>query len=168
MAPPWRISLPPGGEPPPLFPVPLNAAPHFAVSSRIDATNCSVDPDLAGKLIARANEDLWSALKEPLVQFIEDWRKNCSLVDLLRFIVLSGRSEFEDIVWEYISTLEDKYQRGPLAVNHHINPRILGDDWRAKISDLEEKNRRSLLYELAYDGGEAGIRMAVENCVRGS
>lgn len=131
-------------------------------AARFVCETVGVDPEFSGQMIARVSEEVWGLVQGPISRFIEDWRAHGHLVDVISFILLTGRPEFEEVVWEYLSKFDEKHHDVRFSWDRRFDPRVLGEDWHRRISGLGDENRRMLAYELAYNGGEVGIGYAFD------
>ena len=130
---------------------------HNGAAARLVLETLGVDPSFAARMIARADERVWKRVENNVCKFVRDWPSNNKREEILRFVVLSGRPEFQDIIWLFLSDDNYGYHRFDLSVGGSLDPRVLGGDWHSKTKQLNEEIRRLLVHDLAFDGGELGV-----------
>ncbi len=122
----------------------------------------SVDPMLAAEMIFNSTEQVWSEVKAEVVGFAERWHEPNHVDRALRFMILTGRSDFAETVWPLVSNTDSQIQLRALRAAPRFRPSVLGTDVVALVASLEEEQRRTLISEIAVHGGIEGIELATE------
>jgi hypothetical protein len=122
-----------------------------------------IDPMLAATMINRATVEAWVSIAEPVSRFAAAWYSSDDRDRAFRFMAVTGRHEFAEPLWEIIANKE-AYDRsaGPGFV--WLAPAALGPNAQTQYAQLPADQRRSLLWDLALYGGQAGIDFAINAC----
>ncbi len=121
-----------------------------------------IDPMLAAEIIYRSCGDVWKEVKDGIIAFINRWHRPGTVDRAVRFMVMTGRPEFQSRIWPLISSADSQIQLSSLRVAQRFRPSVLGSDVRSKIAALPEETRASLLGEIAYRSGIDGMDLATE------
>src|SRR5262249_31388680 len=78
----------------------------------------------------------------------------------VRFMITSGRPEFDDLVWPLITNANDQIQLSALRAARRFRPSVLGREAPKRIAALPTKIRKNLLHEIAIRGGMEGLDLA--------
>jgi hypothetical protein len=122
-----------------------------------------IDPLLAAEIIHRATAEVWALIAEPVTSFATEWFDSGDRVRAFRFMMMTGRPEFAEPVWEVIRNKE-RYDQGATFASGWFDPSVLGPDGHADYAQLPADQRRSLLWDLALHGGQDGIDFVVKAC----
>jgi nucleotide-binding universal stress UspA family protein len=121
----------------------------------------AIDPMLAAQMIQSATSETWDLIAPGMIRFALDWSHSGDYDRAFRFMIMSGRPEFADQIWEIIGK-PAIYEMS--FVSHQITPSVLGPNGHARYAQLPPDRRRALLWDLTLYGGEDGIEFALEAC----
>ncbi|RAN32637.1 NACHT domain-containing protein [Hyphomonas pacifica] len=127
---------------------------------------CGIDVAFAGKLIGVLGNEAWQSISGAIISFVEDWAKEADPEAVFDFMISTGRADFSERVWKDLEQNDDHRRRGGLTGRRPFNPAILGTDWKDRFNALPDENRRSVIHDLCYMGGEAGLRSGFELALR--
>lgn len=119
-----------------------------------------VDPILAGEMIFRSTEEVWSQIASTIQGLVARWHAPGTVDRALRFMLTSGRSEFLDTVWPLITNENDQISLKALRNCRRFRPSILGKDAEKRIKALSPHVRIVLLSEMASHSGIDGLDLA--------
>ena len=68
-----------------------------------------IDPMLAAEMIYRSSTDVWNEVKEEMIAFGDRWHQPGSVDRAVRFMIMTGREEFEPWVWPLISGTDSQF-----------------------------------------------------------
>jgi hypothetical protein len=152
---------------------PWEEAVLFAVerSARGEATDvvaCSaairaafeVDPVLAGEMIFRATDEVWTLIGTEIRSLAEQWHAPGKVDRAVRLMIASGRPEFGELLWPLISHANTQVHLPALRAAKRFRPSVLGKDAPARIAALPPEIRKNVLHEIASRGGIDGLDLA--------
>ena len=116
-----------------------------------------VDPFLAAEMIFRSSESVWSQIAAETQELISRWHTPGKVDRSVRFMLVSGRPEFIDLIWPLITNDNDQISLSALRNCKQLRPSIFGKDAKAKIKALSPKVRKLLLTEMASRSGMDGL-----------
>jgi len=119
-----------------------------------------VDPLLAGEMIFRGNDAVWSRITGTVTERIRRWHKQGRVDRAVRFMIASGRPEFVDLVWPLISNENNQVRLHAFRASRRFRPSILGGDAVRKIQALPVEIRKSVLHEIANNSSVDGMELA--------
>lgn len=119
-----------------------------------------VDPMLAAEMISRSTDQVWARIDERIQALVRAWYGEAGQGRPLRFMVMTGRPEFHDIVWPLISDENHQVSLPALRAGKRFHVAQLGPDAASKIAALSSSAREVLLHELVMHGGIDGIELA--------
>jgi hypothetical protein len=120
----------------------------------------TIDPMLAAEMIYRATDTVWQRVSQTVREFVQEWHVSGVLDRAVRFMVLSGRREFRDIVWSFISSENRNTRLGALRSSNVFRPSVLGEESKRDIESLPVELRSSIAAEIAINGGVDGLQLA--------
>jgi hypothetical protein len=120
-----------------------------------------IDPRLAAAMIRTATMETWKLISGRIEQFVARWAADGDFNRAFHFMIMTGRSEFAERVWDGITTKGLLENRSAPA---WFPPSVLGANGHARYFALPEAMRRALLWELTLNGGQEGIEFAIEVC----
>ncbi|RIJ23256.1 hypothetical protein D1224_02965 [Henriciella barbarensis] len=121
-----------------------------------------MDPEFAAKMMSRLSDAAWDGIRDDVQRFVRAWRRKDPGVEVLSFMVGTGRSEFAETIFEDLASEKERRRERQLTRRGGFHPDVLGPDWSAKAEGLSRSQRRILVHDLAYSGGDRGLDMAIE------
>lgn len=121
-----------------------------------------VDPMLAAEMIHRSSPEVWEVLKLEVISFVNRWHHPRSVDRALRFMIISGQSDFASLIWPLISEGSDSNCYDALRIAPRFRPSVLGEDAIKLITALPTKRRASVVSEIASRSGFDGMKLAAE------
>jgi hypothetical protein len=121
-----------------------------------------IDPMLAAEMIYRASPAVWENVKVDIIAFVNRWHRSETVDRAVRFMIKTGRPEFESRIWPLASNAESQVQLPTLRTAQRFRPSVLGPDLRSKIAALPETTREQLLALIASESGVDGMDLATE------
>jgi hypothetical protein len=121
-----------------------------------------VDPMLAAEMIYRSSAAVWELVKADIIAFVDRWYHPGTVDRAVRFMIMTGRPEFEPRVWPLASNANSQIQLPTLRTAPRFRPSVLGHDLRSKIAALPEGSREHLLALVASESGVDGMDLATE------
>ena len=119
-----------------------------------------VDPILAGEMIFRATDDVWTPISDRVRGFIDKWHTPGKVDRAVRFMITSGRPEFGDLVWPVITHEDNQIHLAALRAARRFRPSLLGSDAPKRIAALPPEVRKNVLHEIAMQSGMDGLDLA--------
>ncbi|HKS76586.1 MAG TPA: hypothetical protein VJQ82_25455, partial [Terriglobales bacterium] len=119
-----------------------------------------VDPILAAEMIFRSTDDVWSFIGTKIGDLVRKWHTPGKVDRAVRFMITSGRPEFEDLVWPLVTNANDQIQLAALRAARRFRPSVLGRDAPKRIGALPAEIRTNLLHEIAMNSGADGLDLA--------
>lgn len=119
-----------------------------------------VDPILAADMIFRATDDVWTPISTAVRDFVARWHAPGKLDRAVRFMITSGRSEFDELLWPLLTHENDQVHLGALRAGHRFRPSVLGSNAADRIAALPPKIRKNVLHEIASNSGMEGLDLA--------
>jgi hypothetical protein len=120
----------------------------------------AVDPMLAAEMIFRVTDETWQIVNADIVAFATRWHSTGHVDRAIRFMVTTGRSDFESYVWPLASNLHSQVQLPTLRSAERFRPAVLGLNIDTKVAALPEETRRRLLGQIAVESGVDGLDLA--------
>lgn len=120
-----------------------------------------IDPMLAGAMIQRSAEAVWTQVGGETEAFARAWHASHRSDRALRFMMTTGRPEFADIIRPFLTQRGAGRHFHVLRLPDRFHPRVLGADAEAFLTGLGPENRGEVLAEIADRGGVVGIDFAV-------
>jgi hypothetical protein len=153
----------PGWEEPILF-----AVERLARGDRQQMAACgnailaafAVDPILAAEMIFHSTGTVWAPIAGKVRGLIARWHTPGMVDRAVRFMLVSGRPEFFDLVWPLIAHENEQISLAALRNCRRFRPSILGKNAEQKIKGLAPKTRIVLLSEIASHSGMDGLDLA--------
>jgi hypothetical protein len=116
-----------------------------------------VDPLLAAEMIFHSAEQVWAPIAAPIQDLLARWHLRGEIDRALRFMLVSGRPEFFDFVWPFITNDNKQISLEALRNCRRFRPSVLGKDVEQKIKALPPKARVVLLDEIAMHCAMDGL-----------
>ena len=120
-------------------------------------TAFGVDPMLAAEMICRSSEDVWNRVRATIMDLVLRWHEPGRVDSAVHFMITSGREEFLEFVWPLITDEDTQVHLKALRAGARFRPSILGSDAANRIAALAPALRRTLVGEMAYNGGMDGL-----------
>lgn len=121
-----------------------------------------IDPMLAAEMIYRSSAEVWEIVRPEVMAFVNRWHRPGKVDRAVRFMIMTGRPEFEPRIWPLASSENTQVQLPTLRIAPRFRPAVLGNDLRVKIGALPERTREHLLALIASESGVDGMDLAVE------
>ena len=121
-----------------------------------------VDPMLAAEIIHRSSEGVWTHVREEIAERVRRWHVPGKVDRAVRFMVKSGQAEFLDDVWPLITHENQQLQLTALRIGGRVRCSIFGGDAVDRLKALPNRERKTLLVELAYESEADGLRLVSE------
>lgn len=121
-----------------------------------------IDPMLAAEMIYRSSPAVWANVSADITAFVNRWHRPGGVDRAVRFMIMTGRPEFEPLIWPLASSADTQTQLPTLRIAPRFRPAVLGTDIRPKISALPEPTREHLLSLIASESGVDGMDLATE------
>jgi hypothetical protein len=121
-----------------------------------------IDPMLAAEMIYRASRAVWEIVKADIIAFVNRWHRPGTVDRAVRFMIMTGRPEFESRVWPLASSADSQVQLPTLHTAPRFRPSVLGPDLGSKVRALPEATREHLLGSIASESGVDGMDLATE------
>ena len=121
-----------------------------------------IDPMLAAEMIYRASPAVWGIVKACIMAFVDRWHRPGTVDRAVRFMIMTGRPEFEPRIWPLASSANSQVQLPTLRTAPRFRPSVLGPDFRSKVAALPEETRGHLLGSIASESGVDGMDLATE------
>ena len=122
----------------------------------------AIDPMLAAEMIYRSSELVWNAVKVIIFTFVDRWHHAGTVDQAVRFMIMTGRPEFEARIWPLATSADARIQLPTLRNAPRFRPSVLGSNLRSKIAALPEAIRESLVSLIASESGVDGMDLASE------
>jgi NACHT C-terminal Alpha/Beta 2 len=133
-----------------------------AVVARAIGLALPIDPMLAAEMIYRSSPGVWEIVKADILAFANRWHHPGTVDRAVRFMIMTGRSEFASHVWPLASNADSQIQLPALRTAPRFRPSVLGPDLHSKIAELPEPTREHLLALIASESGVDGMDLATE------
>ena len=121
-----------------------------------------VDPMLSAEMIYRSSPAVWEIVKADIIAFVDRWYRPATVDRAVRFMIMSGKPEFEPRVWPLASNANTQIQLPTLRTAPRFRPSVLGPDLHSKVAALPEATREHLLSLIASESGVDGMDLATE------
>jgi hypothetical protein len=121
-----------------------------------------IDPMLAAEMIYRAAPAVWQIVKPDIIGFVDRWHCPGMVDRAVRFMIMTGRPEFESRIWPLASSANSQVQLPTLRAAPRFRPAVLGPDFRSKVAALPEETREHLIGSIASESGVDGMDLATE------
>jgi len=121
-----------------------------------------IDPMLAAEMVFRSSSAIWEILSTEIIAFVDRWDHPGTGDRAVRFMIMTGRPEFQARIWPLASSEDTQIQLPTLRSAPRFRPSVLGPDARTKIAVLPEKTRERLVALIASEGGVDGMDLATE------
>jgi hypothetical protein len=122
----------------------------------------AIDPMLAAEMIYRASVATWEIIKIDILAFVDRWHRPGNVDRAIRFMIMTGRPEFESRIWPLVASSDSQVQLPTLRTAPRFRPSVLGPDVRSKVATLPETTRQNLIGEIASESGVDGMDLAAE------
>ena len=116
-----------------------------------------VDPILAAEMVFRSTDEVWQRISEPVQLFVGRWHIPEELDRSLRFMLTSGRPEFRDLVWPFVTHENNQISLPALRSAKRFRTSVLGPNAEEEILALPLEQRETLLSEIVHNSGMDGL-----------
>ncbi len=121
-----------------------------------------IDPILAAVMLERADDLVWGKVRDGVLAFIERWHCPGELDRAVRFMVASGKPDFAQAIWPFVSNTERQTQFGLFGLIDRFHPSVLGVDCAIHLGEMPTAQRLIAFPEIARNSGFDGLELAVE------
>jgi hypothetical protein len=121
-----------------------------------------IDPVLAAVMLERADDLVWRKVRDEVLAFIERWHRPGELDRAVRFMVASGKPDFAQAIWPFVSSTERQTQFGLFGLIDRFHPSVLGVDCAIQLGQMPTAQRLIAFPEIARNSGFDGLELAVE------
>ena len=121
-----------------------------------------VDPLLAAEMIFHSTEQVWASIAATIQDLVARWHVRGEVDRALRFMLVSGRPEFFEFVWPFITNDNEQISLEVLRNCRRFRPSVLGKDAEEKIKSLPPKARVVLLDEIAMHSAMDGLDLVTD------
>jgi hypothetical protein len=121
-----------------------------------------VDPLLAAEMIFHSTEQVWDPIAATIQDLVARWHVRGEIDRALRFMLVSGRPEFFEFVWPFITNDSEQISLEALRNCRRFRPSVLGKDAERKIRALPPKARVVLLDEIAMHSAMDGLDLVTD------
>ena len=101
-------------------------------------------------------------LSADILAFIDRWHRPGTADRAVRFMIMTGRPEFEARIWPLVESEDLQIHLEALRIAPRFRPSVLGPDVRSKIASLPEATRENVIAEIASESGVDGMDLAAE------
>ncbi|QEZ63928.1 hypothetical protein D4N37_14485 [Pseudomonas protegens] len=122
----------------------------------------SIDPILAAVMLERADDLVWQKVRDRVLIFIERWHSPGEIDRAVRFMVATGKPDFAQTIWPFVSNTNDQIQFALFRVSDRFNPGVLGVDSAIRLRTLPAAQRLIAFPEIASNSGFDGLELAAE------
>jgi hypothetical protein len=131
------------------------------VANAILAT-IGIDPMLAADMIYRSSEEVWRRVETEVTAFAGCWHQAGKIDRAIRFVIMSGRPEFAELVWPFIETKDNQSYLQALRHVPRVRPSVLGADRERRLAALPSDVRSDVLGEIAGNSEMDGMELATK------
>jgi hypothetical protein len=131
-----------------------------AVAATVDET-LGIDALLAAAMLCRASDAVWALARDRVRRVVHRWHIPGKVDRAVRFMIVSGKPEFAELVWPLISSDNNQIQFRTLRLADRFRPSVLGADAEARLRALPTPQREIALHEIASQSGFDGMDLAV-------
>lgn len=124
-----------------------------------------IDPILAAVILERADDLVWQEVRDHVLIFIERWHSPGELDRAVRFMVASGKPDFAQAIWPFVSNTDDQIQFGLFRLIDRFHPSALGVDSVTRLREMPTAQRLIAFPEIASNSGFDGLELAAELAV---
>ncbi len=125
-------------------------------------TALEVDPMLAADMVWRASDNVWHRVGRSIADFVDRWHTPGRVDRAVRFMIVSGREDFRNHVWPLITHENDQVHLAALRAGTQFRPSVLGRDAKRRLMGIPPSLRKTILDEIAMEGGVDGLEFAAE------
>ena len=119
-----------------------------------------VDPIIAADMIYRATEEVWTPIASKVQDFVRQWHSPGRPDRAVRFMISSGRPEFDDLLWPLLTHEDEQVQAAALRAASPFRTSVLGSNAFDRVGALPHEIRKNLLHEIASNSGMDGLDLA--------
>jgi hypothetical protein len=85
-----------------------------------------IDPMLAAEMIYRASPAVWEIVAVDIMAFADRWHRPETVDRAVRFMIMTGRPEFEPRIWPLAASANSQVQLPTLRTAPRLRPSVLG------------------------------------------
>lgn len=120
----------------------------------------NIDPMLAAQMIYRSSMAAWLLMRDQVHQFAVNWHSSGKVDRGVRFMIVTGKSEFAPFVWPLIASDVQYVRVDTMRVAPRFRPSVLGDAVAQQLSRLPDDKRDDIVTLIAQESGFDGMELA--------
>jgi hypothetical protein len=122
----------------------------------------AIDPMLAAEMIYRASVATWKIIKIDILAFVDRWHRPGTVDRAVRFMIMTGRPEFESRIWPLVASPDSQIHLAALRIAPRFRPSVLGPEVRSKVAALPDATRQHVIALIPSESGVDGMDLAAE------
>ena len=119
-----------------------------------------VDPMLAADMIWRSSDGVWHCVGPSIEDFVELWHTPGKVDRAVRFMIISGREEFRELIWPLITHENEQVHLAVFDAGTRFRPSVLGRDADLRLKGMCSRLRQTILGQIAMHGAMDGMDFA--------
>lgn len=120
----------------------------------------NIDPMLAAQMIYRSSMAAWQLMHDQVLQFVVKWHSSGKVDRAVRFMIVTGKSEFAPFVWPLIASDDQNVRVDTMRVAPRFRPSVLGEAAAQQLSQLPDDKREDVVTLIAQESGFDGMELA--------
>jgi hypothetical protein len=121
-----------------------------------------IDPILAADMIFRSSPDVWEAVKDRVIAFVNRWHKPGQVDRAVRFMITTGKPDFSEIIWPLMLHEDVHGHPGVVRAARRFRPSVLGAGITVRMAAASEVVRKAVISDIASRSGLDGIDLATQ------
>lgn len=120
----------------------------------------NIDPMLAAQMIYRSSMAAWQLMRDQVQEFATKWHSPGKVDRAVRFMIITGKSEFAPLVWPLIASDVQHVRVDTMRVAPRFRPSVLGDAVAEQLARLPDEKRDHIVTLIAEESGFDGMELA--------
>lgn len=120
----------------------------------------NIDPMLAAQMIYRSSIAAWQLMRDQIQIFVKKWHSPGKVDRAVRFMIITGKSEFAPFVWPLIASDAQNVRVDTMRVAPRFRPSVLGDAAAQQLAGLSDEKRDDIVTLIAEESGFDGMELA--------
>lgn len=109
----------------------------------------NIDPMLAAQMIYRSSMAAWQLMRDQVQEFATKWHSPGEVDRAIRFMIVTGKSEFAPLVWPLIASDSQNVRIDTMRVAPRFRPSVLGDAVAEQLARLPDEKRDDIVTLIA-------------------